>query len=197
MLSRGFKICFGVGIVLVLFALGLHAVYRFYNAPADAEYDLLNVFAATFASTILAFFIGALLFDYQVERAEAKRNEQLRALLVMELNEIVEGLDFANATELRLASGSEVKAVITHGQPPVVEDAIKEGFFDPPRMERALRLARNIRAYDARVFYLLSLLSSGATRDPDLEQLALRAIERIEETRRAIVADARMLVESQ
>ncbi len=52
MLSRGFKICFGVGIVLVLFALGLHAVYPFYNAPAGgAEYDLLNLFAATFAST--------------------------------------------------------------------------------------------------------------------------------------------------
>jgi hypothetical protein len=83
MLSRGFKICFGVGIVLIVFAVGMHSVYRFYNAPADAEYDLLNVFAGTFASTILAFFIGALLFDYQVERAEAKRNERLRTLLVL------------------------------------------------------------------------------------------------------------------
>ena len=51
MLSRGFKICFDVGIVLVLFALGLHAVYPFYSAPGGAEYDLLNLFAATFAST--------------------------------------------------------------------------------------------------------------------------------------------------
>ena len=51
MLSRGFKICFGVGIVLVLFALGLHAVYPFYSAPVGAKYDLLNLFAATFAST--------------------------------------------------------------------------------------------------------------------------------------------------
>ncbi len=64
MLSRGFKICFGVGIVLVLFALGLHAVYPFYNAPVGAEYDLLNLFAATFASTNLAFCVGALLFAH-------------------------------------------------------------------------------------------------------------------------------------
>ena len=129
MLSRGFRICLGVGSVLVLFALGLHVLYRFYNAPADAEYDLLNVFAGTFASTILAFFIGALLFDYQVERAEAKRNEQLRTLLVAELNEIAEDLDLANATEVPLADGSGVKAVITHGQSTLVEEAIKEGFL--------------------------------------------------------------------
>jgi hypothetical protein len=67
MLSRGLRIFFGVGIVIVVLALGLHAVLRYYNAPPGAEYDLLNVFAATFASTILTFFIGALLFDYQVQ----------------------------------------------------------------------------------------------------------------------------------
>ena len=55
MFSRSLRICFGVGIVPVVFALGLHAVLKFYNAPADAEYDLLNVFAATFASTIPTF----------------------------------------------------------------------------------------------------------------------------------------------
>jgi len=89
-----------VGIALILCGLALHAVLKFYNAPADAEYDLLNVFAATFASTILTFFIGALLFDYQVERTEAKRKEQLGTLLAAELNGISEGLDLANATTM-------------------------------------------------------------------------------------------------
>ncbi len=195
MLSRGFRICLGVGSVLVLFALGLHVLYRFYNAPADAEYDLLNVFAGTFASTILAFFIGALLFDYQVERAEAKRNEQLRTLLVAELNEIAEDLDLANATGLHMFGGPEVKAVITHVQPTVVEEAVKGGFFGPLQAQKALRLARNMRAYNAMISYLLSLLSSGATRDPDSEQLVLHATGELEEARRAIVADARLLAE--
>ncbi len=195
MLSRGFRICFGVGIVLIVFAVGMHAVYRFYNAPADAEYDLLNVFAATFASTILAFFIGALLFDYQVGRTEAKRNEQLRMLLAAGLNEIAEGLDLANATGLHVFGGPEMKAVITHVQPTVVEEAVKGGFFGPPRVQQALRLARNMRAYNAMISYLLSLLSSGATRDPDSEQLVLHATGEIEETRRAIVADAQLLAE--
>jgi hypothetical protein len=34
-----------------LFALGLHAVLKYYNAPADAEYSLTSTFAATFTST--------------------------------------------------------------------------------------------------------------------------------------------------
>ena len=71
MLSRGLRITFPVGVVFVLFALGLHTVLRYYNAPANVEYGLFNVFAATFASTILTIFIGALLYDYQTERAEA------------------------------------------------------------------------------------------------------------------------------
>jgi hypothetical protein len=40
-----------VGILVVLFALGLHAVLKYYNAPADAEYSLTSTFAATFTST--------------------------------------------------------------------------------------------------------------------------------------------------
>ncbi len=195
MLSRGVRFYLGVGIVLVVFAVAIHSVYRFYNAPADAEYDLFNVFAATFASTILAFFIGALLFDYQVERTEAKRNEQLKVLLTAELNEIAEGLELANATEFRLPGGPEVKAVITHLQPTVVEEAVKGGFFEPPWLEKALRLAGNMRAYNGMISYLLSLLSSGATRDPGLEQLVLHATGEVEQARQAIVADARLLAE--
>ena len=44
----------------------LHTLLKLYNAPAGAEFDLLKGFAATFASTILTFFIGVLLFHYQV-----------------------------------------------------------------------------------------------------------------------------------
>jgi hypothetical protein len=34
------QVCFGVGIVLVLFTLRLHAVHRFYNDTADTEADI-------------------------------------------------------------------------------------------------------------------------------------------------------------
>ncbi len=38
MLSRGLRIPFVVGMVLVVFAVGLHEVLRYYNAPADVEF---------------------------------------------------------------------------------------------------------------------------------------------------------------
>jgi uncharacterized protein (DUF58 family) len=114
MLLRDLKTCFGVGIVLVLFALGLHAVYPCSKAAADAGYVLLNVFAAALACTILTFFIGALLFAHQIVRAEAKRNEQHRTLLLAELNEIAESLNLTSATGTRLTCGPKVKVMITH-----------------------------------------------------------------------------------
>lgn len=193
MLSRGLRLTFVVGILMVLFALGLHAVLKYYNAPADAEYSLISTFAATFASTILTFFIGALLYDYQAERNEAKRNEQLKRLLAAELSEIIEGLNPANAMKVRLSDGSTVEAVITHLQPTVTEEAIRDGFLDPPRAEIALRLARTTRAYNARVSYLLSTLSLGTIAGPGRDEFALHAIEDMEGTRRQIVADARLL----
>lgn len=195
MLSRGLRIFFGVGIVIVVLALGLHAVLRHYNAPPGAEYDLLNVFAATFASTILTFFIGALLFDYQVEKTEAKKHEQYRMLLVTELTAILEGLDHANAMRVRLSDGSAAKVVVTHLQPMVVEEAVRDGFFDPDQLERALRLARNMHAYNAKVSYLLSVLSSEMKEEQDSGQFVLQAIDEIEVTRYAIVTDARKLAD--
>ena len=50
MLTGGLRFTFVVGILVVLFALGLHAVLKYYNAPADAEYSLTSTFAATFTS---------------------------------------------------------------------------------------------------------------------------------------------------
>ena len=137
MLSRGLSLTCVFGIVMVLFALGLHTVLKYYNAPSNAEYSLIG----TFASTILTFFIGALLYDYRAERNEAKRDEQLRWLLAAELSKIVEGLDPANARKVRLSDGSATEAVITHLQPTVTEEAVQGGFLDPPRVEGALHLA--------------------------------------------------------
>ena len=48
---------------------------------------------------------------------------------------------------------------------------------------------------DTRISYLLSVLSSGSTREPDSDRLVLRAIKEIEGNRQAIVWDARLLGE--
>jgi hypothetical protein len=43
--------------------------------------------------------------------------------------------------------------MITHLQPTVIEEAVRGGFLDPLRAEGVLRLARNTRAYNAKVSY--------------------------------------------
>ena len=68
MLSRGLRVSFVVGILLVLLAIGLHTVLRLHNAPETVEFGLLNTFVATFASIILTFFAGALVADHQIEK---------------------------------------------------------------------------------------------------------------------------------
>ena len=83
--------------------------------------------------------------------------------------------------------------MITHLQPTVTEEAVKEDFFDPPRVEKAFRLARNMGAYNAMISYLLSLMSSGTTHEPGSGELLLRATEEIEETRRAASTGPRRL----
>jgi hypothetical protein len=143
--------------------------------------------------TILTFFISALLYDYQAERNEAKRDEQLKRLLAAELNEIVEGLNPANATKVRLSDGSATEAIITHLQPTVIKEAVRGGFLDPLRAEGALRLARSTRAYNAKVSYLLSTSALGTTAGSGTEEFILHAIEEMEGTRRQIVVDARLL----
>ncbi len=84
----------------------------------------------------------------------------------MELNEVLERLSPANAMKVRFSDGPAAEAVITHLQPTVVEEAVQGCFFDPRRAEVALRLTRNMRAYNAKVSYLFSTLSPGATTGP-------------------------------
>jgi len=187
MLSRQLKITFVVGILPMVCAIVLHFVLRLYRAPTDEEIDILSQFFATFASTILTFFIGALLFDYQVEKTDAKRCQQLKLLLVTELSETLEVLDSANAVEVPLPDGTSTEVVPAHVQPVILEQAIRDGFFDPPHAEAAARLTSKMRGYGAKTANLFSILS--------IKHPTLHAIREIEETRRAIVEDARSLRE--
>ncbi len=184
-----------VGTLLVVSAIVLHYVFRLYRAPTDAEFDVLGTFFATFASTILTFFIGALLFDYQVEKTDAKRFRQLKLLLDMELSTTLETLDPSNAVEVQLPDNSSTEVVITHVQPVILEQAIRDGFFDPPHAETAIRLSEKMRVYGAKTASLFSILSVRTAPDSGFERLALHAIRDAEKTRRGIVKDAQSLIE--
>jgi hypothetical protein len=83
--------------------------------------------------------------------------------------------------------------MIAYLQPTVVEETIRDGLFDPGWAERALRSVRDIRVHNAKGFYLLSNLSSGATYEQDSGEFVLHAVRKIEETCWKRVADARKL----
>ena len=181
-----------VGIFLILIALGLHTVLRLYNAPEDVEFDLLNIFAATFASTILTFFIGILVADYQIERDSARRIERLKALLDTELSETLRALDRGPSITVRLSDGSTVEAGISGVQGLVLEEAIRSGFFEPPQAEEAFRLLGRIRALDAKLAYLVPILTSGG-RGPDQDEVLRQALLELQESRQEIAAGIRSL----
>lgn len=148
-------------------------------------FDLLNIFAATFASTMLTFFIGILVADYQIEKGNAHRLQRLDALLDSELFEILKELEHGTLIRVRLADGSTAEARISQIQPLVLEEAVRSGFFEPPRAEEALRLLARIRAFNAKASYLMPVVSSGRG-DPDRAAVVRQAIQELEDTRREI-----------
>ena len=163
-----------VGIFLI--ARGLHTVLRLYNATEGVEFDLLNFFAATFASTTLTFFIGILVADYQIE--DTRRIERLAAPRDTELSETLRELEHDTSITVRLSDGSTAEASVSQVQSLLLEEGI--------------RLLWRKRAFDAKLSYLVPVLSSGG-RDPNQNEVMRQAIREFEESRREIVAKIRSL----
>lgn len=194
MLFRGVRIALAAAATLVALAVVLHFVLVLSRAPAEAQWDLVNTFVATFASVVFAFFVGILLFDYQVEATDARRTERLGSLLMAELSDSVAALADAAPVQMPLADGSVAEAVIAHVQPLAVEEAVRSGLFDPSHAEAALRLSKNMRAYSAGVSALLSFVSTGSTADPGSEKMVLHIARNVEQARRAVVEGCESLI---
>lgn len=191
MLSKGIRFTFLAGIVLVLLGLGLHYLLREYNAPEGVEFSVLNLFVATFASLVLTFFTGALLYDYQTEKTKEKNESQLKGLLATELAEIQAFLSVENAVKFRLAGEDATEVVVSYLEPLFIEDAVRSGFFDPEEAAKAIRLSRNMRTYNTLIYHLLHVHLPEGGESP--AQPPLPALRRAEEVRHAIIEDSRSL----
>jgi len=115
MLSRGIRVSFMVGILLVVLALGVHTILRFYNAPESVEFGLLNTFVATFASIILTFFAGALVADYQIERDHARKTARLRRLLDAESSQTIEDPEHADSIRHAVVEMEDLRQQVLAG----------------------------------------------------------------------------------
>lgn len=193
MFTKGVRAVLIAAVTLLVLAVALHFVLILGRAPTYAQWDLLNSFVSTFATVVLTFFVGALLFDYQVETTEARRKEQLGSLLAAELTESIEALERTSPVEINLSDGSIAKVVVTHLQPLLLEEISRNGFFGPLHAEKAFSLARKMRVYNARTATLLSLLPTGSAADPAFEKMVLQTVWSVEEIRQALVEESEFL----
>lgn len=186
MLSRGLRFSLAAGGVLLVLALALYILLREYNAPQSVLFGLLDLFVVTFASLVLTFFTGALLYDYQLERNQAEKVRLVARLLGIELTGILNLLDEANAVEVRLSgtTGGTETVVLSRLETLILTDATREGFFDSEGAATSMRLLANVAARRVLVHDLLlpKLLSD----DPEVPRALVR---RIEDLRRAIIRD--------
>ncbi len=194
-MSRGLKIGVVVGIFLVLLGLGVHTVLRFFNAPEDVEFGLLNTFVATFASTMLTFFICILAADYQIERDNKDKIRRLETLLEAELAEISASLTRSVPAKVRVSDGSSAEFVVSRMSPVILDDALGSGLFSGGSAKEAVSLLTGMRAYDAKVSYLTAVLSTSGDRDPETERDLMAHARELEESRQRILNGLRSLTE--
>ncbi|QIN79006.1 hypothetical protein GBA65_11270 [Rubrobacter marinus] len=184
-LTRGIRFALASCAVLLVLALALYILLREYNAPQSVLFGLLDLFVVTFASLVLTFFTGALLYDYQLERAQEENARLVARLLRTELSGLLRLLDEANAVEVRLSGTGETLAVVpSRLETLILTDATRGGFFDPEGAAVAMRLLGNVAARRVLVHDLLlpRLLSD----EPEVPRALVR---RIEDLRWAIVRD--------
>ncbi len=75
----------------------------------------------------------------------------------------------------------------------MLEEIAQNGLFGPLHAEKAFRLARKMRVYNARVSTLLSLLSAGTTTALTFERVVLQTVRSVEEARHALVEESELL----
>lgn len=136
-------------LVLVLYTVGV--------ALSSLEQLLgwLNTLMATVLSVFSALVVGLVLFRFQTKETDAKKREELAALLGAELAEIErEFLDSRTAVpdeileDRRSSAFHEIRLSIHHPHPLVIEEAIRSGLFDAELTSGMLVLAREMKAHN-------------------------------------------------
>lgn len=191
MLYRGLRFSVAAGGILMVLGFAMYVVLREYNAPASIEFGLIDLFVVTFASLVLTFFTGAILYDYQIERDRTEKAQIVSRLLRTELSYMLGLLDDKNAAELRLA-GTETTSgvVLALLEPVVLPGATRDGFFDHDSATQALRLLGNVATYNTLV---RDLLLPASLENPPEVSPAL--VLKTGDLRRDIVRDATALKE--
>lgn len=128
--------------------------------------EWFNTLIATVVSVFSALVIGVLLYGFQTEENDRKKREELRELLIAELDEtarlVEENRTTINSTSLTRERFSpyEFNANLKrhHPQPLIVEEAIKSGLFSTELTTKLQALSRLMNTHQIEVGYALNSL---------------------------------------
>jgi hypothetical protein len=138
-----------LGVALIVYTVAVAL------ASPDQLFDWLNTLVATVLSVFSALVVGLVLFRFQTKEADAKKREELAALLEVELAEL-EREFMASRTvvpdgileDLRSSAFHEIRLSIHHPHPLAIEEAIRSGLFDAQLTAGMLVLAREMKAHN-------------------------------------------------
>jgi hypothetical protein len=137
--------------LLVLLTVGF---WRF--ADEQPIWDWLFEVAAAFIGTIAAVAVGVYLFNYQSQRADEKREEQLLTVLAGETQANLDTLSQAPST-LKRADGEVVGSVIlVRLMFLAAEEAIRSGVFTSKETLFLSKLIANLQIHNEEVSFILS-----------------------------------------
>lgn len=147
-------------------------------------WDWLIGLVATVVAAVLAVAGGLWLNRQRVRADDASREERIRQALRSELEETIEALDPSGpGLIVQLPDRSTRTAHVTILSPIALEEAYRSGLFEPRVGFNSIRLARKIRVYNFKVSHLLTLAAGAPAAN------YVRALDDVEESRRAVSAD--------
>ena len=144
--------------------------------------NLLNTVIGTFLSFFIAVLAGIYLFNWQTDKSNRARAEDLNSNLAAELSDLLRILNADGAMSITLPSGHEKRVLIVFIQPLIIESAALSGLFSQLDNENLLHLARKVRMFNFKVEYLMGLIQSKAN-----EETIVHAIDNVEGSRISII----------
>lgn len=169
--------------------------------------EWFSTLIATVVSVFSALVVGILLYRYQTSEDDRKKREELRELLMAELDEtarlIEEHRTTINAKSLTRERFSpyefDARLKRHHPQPLIVEDAIRSGLFSMELTKKLQAISRLMRTHQIEVGYAVNSLPFVFEPGPEMSRYGNAVQSVIGSEERVIQAckEVRGLVESE
>lgn len=182
----------GFTLLAVLIAVS-YTVYVCVASPSGSLATWLNTLVATTVSVIFAGVIGLTLYRYQVRNNDRKRREELRTLLLTELDETAKvmeehpsSINIWKVTALYNPLGFDARLKKHHPAPLAIEEAIRSGLFAPDVTAKLQSLARLMHTHILEVQQAVNSVPLTLEENPEMARYG-RAVESVVGSEKRVV----------